>query len=92
MTDLPDNCPVECPNRRGDGLNVFGLHLDPIELLLQSAMIICLLYPAARASAQEDFGIEEGVKWMGAIAGACTLIRLSPTDRINAYLKVTGKG
>jgi len=81
-------CQQDCPNRQGDGLNVFGLHIDPLELMLQSAILICLLIPAARASVKEDFGIEAGVKWLGAIATASTLIRLSPTERINAYLSI----
>lgn len=92
MTDDLPVCPTDCPNRRGDGLNVFGLHLDPLELLLHGAIMICLIVPAARASVKEDFGIEEGAKWLGAIVVACTVVRMSPTDRINAYLKVTGKG
>lgn len=88
----PNECPLDCPNRKGDGLNLFGQHIDPIELLLQAAIVLILGVPAVRASVKDNFGIDQGLKWMGAIAGASTLIRMSPTDRINAYLKLTGKG
>ena len=89
-TEIP--CPQTCPNRKGDGLNLFGLHFDPLELVLHAAILILLGIPAARASIKEDFGMEQGVKWLTAIAGASTLVRMSPTDRINAYLKLSGKG
>jgi hypothetical protein len=82
-------CPSACPNRRGDGLNIFGWHIDPVELMLHTAILVCLGIPAARASVKEDFDIEQGIKWLSAIAGASTLIRLSPTDRINAYIALS---
>jgi len=81
-------CPVDCANRRSDGINLFGCHIDPVELILQAAILVCLFVPAARASVKEDFGIEAGIKWLSAIVGASTLIRLSPTERINAYLSI----
>jgi hypothetical protein len=84
-------CLATCPNRKGDGLNLFGWHFDPLELTLHLAILVCLGVPAARASVREDFGIDQGLKWLSAIGGASTLIRMSPTDRINAYLKLTGK-
>jgi hypothetical protein len=89
-SDLPPVCPVNCPNRRGDGLNLFGWHFDPIELTLHLAILVCLGIPAARASVRDDFDLEQGIKWLSSIVGSSTLIRLSPTDRINAYLKLSG--
>lgn len=86
-----ETCPQTCPNRRGDGLNLFGWHFDPLELMLHCAIIAILGIPAVRASTKDDFDIEQGLKWISAIAGSSTLIRLSPTDRLNAYLKIAGK-
>lgn len=89
--DAPE-CPIACPNRKATGLDLFGWHVDPLELVLHAAILICLGIPAARDSVKEDFDIEQGIKWLTAIAGASTLVRMSPTDRIDAYLKLSGKG
>lgn len=81
-------CPIACPNRKGDGLTLFGWHFDPIEICLHLAILVCLGFPAAKASVKDSFGVQQGIEWLSAIVGASTLVRLSPTDRLNAYLNL----
>lgn len=84
-----DNCPLDCPNRKGNGLTLFGWSIDPIELMLHCCIFFVIGLPAInKAVTDKDFGVEHALKWMGAIIGCSTVLRLSPTDRVNAYLKI----
>lgn len=91
--DTPElqECPIECPNRRVQGVKIFGQTIEPFELVLQFAVIVLLLAPASKAAVREDFSQVEAAGWFGAIAGAVTVIRMSPTDRLEAWLKVIGR-
>lgn len=88
MSESPD-CPTTCPNRKANGLTVFGWTIDPLELILHACILLILGVPAVRKTANEDFDVEQALKWMGAIVGCSTLVRLSPTDRVNAYFNLT---
>ena len=77
------------PSQRG-GLVLFGYHLDPIEIMLHLLVLAILGIPAIRASAKADYAPKDGLVWIGAIIGASTFVRLSPTDRVDAYLKLKG--
>lgn len=100
--ESPTNCPIDCPNRKpqtspktgdekGDGLNLFGIHFDPVELMLHLAVIALLGVPAVRSSSRTDFDARQGLEWFAAIAFSCAIVRVSPTDRVNAYLTLWGK-
>lgn len=89
--DVEQPCPIECPNRKLEGICLFGHSIDPVELLVQFAIVIILLVPASRRSTSETFNWQEGMGWFGAIAVASAIVRLAPTDRLNAYKQIVGK-
>lgn len=81
-------CPTTCPNRKGNGVTLFGWTIDPVELLLHLCIILVIGIPAVRNSTKDDFTVEDALRWIGAMGGAFTVARLSPTDRVNAYLNL----
>lgn len=91
MSELPSTpeCPLTCPNRKGNGLTLFGWSIDPVELLLHCCIFLMFGIPSiSKAATDDDFDVNQALKWMGAMIGCSTVIRLSPTDRVNAYLKI----
>lgn len=85
-------CPVECPNRiQPNRIRIFGQALDPVEILVQFAVVVVLLIPASRRANSETFTWQEGAGWFGALACASAIIRLAPTDRLNAYKQLLPK-
>lgn len=81
--------PLSCPPQK-DGLWLFGCHFDPIEIVLHILVFLILGVPAVRASASERYSPKDGLAWIAAIVTSSTFVRLSPTDRIDAYLKLKG--
>ncbi|MBD2019165.1 hypothetical protein H6F43_03070 [Leptolyngbya sp. FACHB-36] len=89
---MSDPCPIECPNReRPNVLKVFGLTVDPIGLTLHFAVVAILLIPASRRSMSADFTWKEGAGWLGAIALFSALVQVSPTQRLDASMKLFEK-
>ena len=84
-------CPTSCPNRASDGVYLFGVRIAPIEIVLQISVLLLVLIPAARQSAQDSFTPFQALQWISTAAGGIAIIRVSPTDRINASLKLLGK-
>lgn len=70
---------------------MFGQHIDPVEILVQFAVLTVLLIPASRRANSDNFTWQEGAGWFGVIAVASALVRLAPTDRLNAYKQLMGK-
>jgi hypothetical protein len=85
----PTEPALTCPSQR-DGLYLFGCHFDPIEIVLHFLVMVILGVPAVRASTTDRYSPSEGLAWIVAIVGSSTFVRLSPTDRIDAYLKLKG--
>jgi hypothetical protein len=85
----PSENSLVCPPQR-DGLYLFGCHFDPIEIVLHILVFLILGVPAVRASTSERYSPNDGLAWVGAIVASSTFVRLSPTDRIDAYLKLKG--
>lgn len=87
-------CPIECPNRSKlpvRGLCIFGQTIDPVEILVHFAVLTVLLVPASRRANSETFTWQEGAGWFGVIACASAIVRLAPTDRLNAYKQLLPK-
>jgi hypothetical protein len=94
MSEPVSLCPDDCPNRGkpvARGICVFGQHIDPVEILVQFAVLTVLLIPASRRANSDNFTWQEGAGWFGVIAVASALVRLAPTDRLNAYKQLMGK-
>lgn len=70
------------------GICLFGRNVDPMEFVLQVGVLIVLLFPAARRSAAADFTWQEGLGWVGAMSAGSALVRLTPTQRLNAYRNI----
>lgn len=91
----PDSpsCPIDCPNRVPIpvGIRIFGHIIDPVELLVHFAIFTVLLIPASRRASSDSFTWQEGAGWFGAIAAASAVVRMAPTDRINAYKQLFSK-
>jgi len=67
---------------------LFGCYVDPIEITLHLLVFVILGIPAVRASAKDSYVPKDGLAWISAIIGASTFVRLSPTDRVDAYIKL----
>lgn len=73
------------------GLRVFGAWIDPIEIGLHVLIVIAVGVPAVRASAKPDYKPADAALWVATCVGLSALVRVAPTDQINAYLKVLGR-
>ena len=80
---------VERPVPRG--FRLFGVWVDPIEIALHGLIAIAVGVPAVRASARPDYKPTDAAAWVATAAGLSALVRVAPTDQINAYLKVLGR-
>ncbi|GEM_PF-5708873 len=90
--DSPPHCPIDCPNRaKANRIRIFGQPIDPVEILVHFAVLTVLLVPASRRANSENFTWQEGAGWFGVIALAAAVVRLAPTDRINAYKQLFPK-
>ena len=86
-TAQSSSAPNPLPRHRG-GLVLFGCYVDPIEITLHLLVFVILGIPAVRASAKDSYVPKDGLAWISAIIGASTFVRLSPTDRVDAYIKL----
>jgi hypothetical protein len=86
------SCPIDCVNRaKPSGIRLFGLTLDPIEFTMHLALLALLAVPASKRSIAENFTWQEAIGWFGAMAAGSAVLRMAPTDRLNAYSKILVK-
>ena len=88
---VPDSCD-RCPNNRhhrNEGIVVFGQRIDPLEIVTHIMILVFLGIPAGRAALAPEATWHDSAKWAALLFGASTIARLSPTQRIDLYSKVT---
>lgn len=86
-----DDCPQNYQNRYKQGkqgLVIFGQKIDYLELIGHFALIILLGLPAFRSSMKPDSNWQDSLGWFLAIVGGSTVLRLSPTERIDIYQRI----
>lgn len=83
------SCPVECPNRRRDGIILNfrrrSIRLDPFELLLW-AMLLLPCGSSMRDAWNGVLDFDASIRRIGVISALGTLIRTSPTEQLYEFL------
>jgi hypothetical protein len=83
-------CPIECPNRKYDGINLFfgknKIHLDPFELMLFALIAFLPAGISLRDAWDGKLTFRESIERISMIAGLSAVIRLSPTEQVSTFL------
>lgn len=87
---INNSCPVECPNRKYNGVNLFfgkhKIHLDPFELLLFALIVLLPAGISIRDAWDGKLSFKESIERISAIAFISAVVRLSPTEQISNIL------
>lgn len=66
------------------------MSIGPVEILLHGVVLLLILVPAAKRSVHDDFTPSEAIQWLLAAAGGMAIVRMSPTERLNAASQISG--
>lgn len=90
MEDKQPSCPIDCPNRRTEGITLaFGkkaIHLDPFEILMWVLIAVLPVGISIKDAWSGKLEFKESAERIVMISMLGAIVRMSPTEQISNFL------